>query len=121
MNRPAGGWMKIGQTTMWKTRHPQLSIDFRKRYGWTIVRHWQSNPVSAIRQQGAPRSVLGGLEIHLRRHAGQPDEVTVLSDPLPHRGRGICGADESETFRGQSFGDLVAYADVLTRCSASEA
>ncbi|WAM19500.1 hypothetical protein [Rhodococcus sp. JS3073] len=111
------GWVKVGQTTTWPTRRGKLVTDFGDRYGWRIIRHWQSTPVSALRLEATPRSELGDLEIRLKEFARQPDGVSVFSDQLPNRGRRVCGAGETETFSGRSFGDLVAYADVLALCS----
>jgi hypothetical protein len=112
------GWVKVGQTITWARRRKELAADFDVLYGWEIVRDWQSNLVSTLRLEDTPRSELCDLEIRLKDFARQTQDVSVFSDQLPNRGRRICGAGETETFRGCSFGDLVAYADVLARFSS---
>lgn len=113
------GWVKVGQSTTWTNRRAQIASEYGKRYGWTIVRDWQSPPISGVRHEGAARSELSELEQRLIRIIRRIPGMQVFSDELPNRGRGVSGAGETETFQGRSFGDLVACAEVLAQCSTS--
>ena len=114
------GWVKVGQTTIWENRRSKLDSEFGSRYGWAIERDWQSDSFSAIPSAHGARPALKELEIQVLDFIRRIPGVQVFSDELPGRGRGVCGIGETETFRGRSFGDLVACADVLARCSPTE-
>lgn len=110
------GWVKVGQSTNWTNRRARISSEFGKRYGWAIVRDWQSSQFSAVRREGARRSELAELEQRLLRIIRRIPGMRVYSDELPNRGRRATGAGETETFHGRPFGDLVACAEVLALC-----
>ncbi|MCD5422671.1 hypothetical protein LRS71_24480 [Rhodococcus pyridinivorans] len=114
------GWVKVGHSTVWTNRRSQLDSEFGSRYGWAVERDWQSGSFSAIASARGARPALKELEIQVLRFIRSIPGVQVFSDELPDRGRGVCGIGETETFRGRSFGDLVACADVLARCSPTE-
>ncbi|MFD6897249.1 hypothetical protein ACFWB0_22250 [Rhodococcus sp. NPDC060086] len=114
------GWVKVGHSTVWANRRSQLDSEFGSRYGWAIERDWQSGSFSAIPGDDGARPALRELEIQVLDFVRRIPGVQVFSDELPGRGRGVCGIGETETFRGRSFGDLVACADVLARCSPAE-
>ncbi|WP_137726515.1 hypothetical protein [Prescottella subtropica] len=114
------GWIKVGYSTVWPDRRSKLDSEFGSRYGWTVERDWQSGSFSALPGDGGARPALKELEIQVLDFIRRIPGVQVFSDGLPGRGRGVCGIGETETFRGRSFGDLVACADVLARCSPKE-
>ncbi|WP_345346931.1 hypothetical protein [Rhodococcus olei] len=105
--------MKVGQSTSLSDRIDTLRGAFRRAHGWEITRQWSSGPLSTEKRHPNTRHAeLDDAERRVLRHARS--QYFQLSDWMP---TGVNG--ETETFLGVSFGNLVAYTDVVVRCTGT--
>lgn len=118
----SSGWVKVGQTASSRSDDERIEAvgrDYRAVRGWEITNRWVSDVrLSTERRSGTEyfgfederRSDLNDAEDRVKAHAIRTGGQK-LSDVDP---MGCTG--ETEVFQGLSFGDLVAYADVVGRC-----
>lgn len=111
------GWIKVGRTTNWRRRRSDHARTYRA-YGWTIIREWQSVPVSNRSADPKRTPDLEAIERQLIKEAHRTSDGSKLNPWLDGVGRDKSKRAETETFCGCDFGYLTAYADVLARCVA---